>query len=287
MGGVTGEQTSNFWPNRVSDFKMITDEKPGETHISHVAMRVPVFSTNNVKLFFVQLEANFANSGIIQEKTRFNTLVSALDIEILKYASDLVFNQPKESPYTSLKQRLIQEFEFSEIKKVKTLLQDLELAEKKPSHLLREMRELSGSQLDETFLKNFWLSKLPLNVQAILSTSNEKFPELAIIADKILEFCPINSECSSIRPAHNQKDPSINDLALKVESLSRKVDLLTTLCNDLKGSRNQSRPRGRAGNFRSKSPGSKVPRSALCWYHEKYAEKASKCVPPCNFSKNE
>ncbi|GFS85439.1 integrase catalytic domain-containing protein [Trichonephila clavipes] len=56
----------------------------------------------------------------------------------------------------------------------------------KPSHLPRKMKELFGGQLQDEFLKNLWLQRLPSQIQAVLSISMETFDKLAEIADVAL-----------------------------------------------------------------------------------------------------
>ncbi|GFT02968.1 hypothetical protein TNCV_3422641 [Trichonephila clavipes] len=56
----------------------------------------------------------------------------------------------------------------------------------KPSHLPRKMKELFGGQLQDEFLKNLWLQRLPSQIQALLSFSMETFDKLAEIADVAL-----------------------------------------------------------------------------------------------------
>ncbi|GBN17193.1 hypothetical protein AVEN_163234-1 [Araneus ventricosus] len=90
----------------------------------------------------------------VSEQTKFDTLVAALDPQTLTYVSDLLYTPPKGNPYTALKNRLLSEFEVSQNKKVRALLEDLDLGDRKPSLLLRQMQELSEGLVDDAFLKN-------------------------------------------------------------------------------------------------------------------------------------
>ncbi|GBM36994.1 hypothetical protein AVEN_9479-1 [Araneus ventricosus] len=65
---------------------------------SRVAVRVPAFWANNVKLYFAQIEANFRIAGIVSEQTKFDTLVAALDPQTLTHVSDLLYIPPKDNP---------------------------------------------------------------------------------------------------------------------------------------------------------------------------------------------
>ncbi|XP_054708263.1 hemicentin-1-like [Uloborus diversus] len=85
-------------------------------------------------------------AGVTVEQTQFDHLVASLDAETLSHATDILC-QPPEKPYTALKERLLAEFEFSQSRKVKTLIEDLELGDKSPSMLLRKMKELSREHM--------------------------------------------------------------------------------------------------------------------------------------------
>ncbi|GFT02512.1 hypothetical protein NPIL_592361 [Nephila pilipes] len=47
------------------------------------------------------------------------------------------------------------------------------------------MKELVGNELNDDFLRNMWLQRLPAEIQTILSVSSEKLENLAKLADKI------------------------------------------------------------------------------------------------------
>ena len=61
----------------------------------------------------------------------------------------------------------------------------MEIGNKKPSVLLREMRNLANGNVTDDFLRTMWLQRLPTQTQAILATSSESLENLAKMADKI------------------------------------------------------------------------------------------------------
>ncbi|GBM88144.1 hypothetical protein AVEN_12367-1 [Araneus ventricosus] len=133
----------------------VSDSKNKEVESSNtgcdsVAVRVPSFWTNNVKLFFIQLEASFRLTGVTLEQTKFDYLAAALDPGTLSHATDIVCEPPPQ-PYIALKSRLLTKFEVSQEKKL--IIEDLELGDRSPSVLLRQMRDLSESHVDEAFFK--------------------------------------------------------------------------------------------------------------------------------------
>ena len=254
------------------------DTKLTEAGCSRVSVKVPTFWPANVKLFFVQLEASFRLAGITVEQTKFDHLVAALDAETLTYALDIVSNPPSE-PYTKLKTRLLSEFEVSQNRKVKTLLEDLELGDRTPSLLLRKMRELSEGHVDDEFLKNIWLRRLPVAVQTVLAVSSEELTTLSLMADKICECTLVNVSAIERQKAvgnSTQNDTRFRELQTQINELTKIVKArLRSNSPRNRDRRHFSRETHRADN--SKKEG------WLCWYHFRFKENARKCIPPCAF----
>ncbi|GBN08277.1 hypothetical protein AVEN_12401-1 [Araneus ventricosus] len=191
-----------------------------------VAVRVPSFWTNNAKLFFIQLETSFRLAEVSLEQTKFNYLVAALDPETLSHAMNIVCEPPPD-PYTALKSRLLTQFEVSQNKKLITLIEDLELGDRSPSVLLKQMRDLSECHIDEAFLKNIWMRRLTSHVQAVSAVSSESLSKLTEMADKIIKFSPgtVNSiSDSAFASCHvSQRDEQLLKMQKQIDELSRLV----------------------------------------------------------------
>lgn len=251
-------------------------------NIAAVSVRVPPFWKANPALWFCQLESQFETSRIVVDKTKYHTAVAAIDSSILSQVSDVVLNPPSENLYLNLKTKILERFADSDECRLKKLLTGLILGDKRPSQLLREMRELAGNGLSANALKSLWLQRLPSQCQAILTVSEDDLDRLALMADKISnvygsEIYSI-SECSEISTEKN--------LLSKIEVLTKQVSQLSNEVNSLMNPSFRSRSKSRSqsqSRFRSKSR----TKNDLCWYHAKFAEKASKCVKPCSFKSTE
>ncbi|GFU31437.1 transposon Ty3-G Gag-Pol polyprotein [Nephila pilipes] len=168
----------------------MTNDCNAQQHVSRVAAKLPSLGKQNIKLWFLLAEANFELYGITNDVTKYNNVIAAIDSEILSVVSDLLFDPPHADRYTTLKNRLIQEFSDSENQQIRKLLSELQLGDDKPSHLLRKMKELAGTALNDDFFRNLWFQRLPSEIQTILSVSSEKLENLAKLADKIAEVRP-------------------------------------------------------------------------------------------------
>lgn len=239
-----------------------------DVQVHRLALKLPGFWDNHPDLWFANIEAQFETSGITQDSTKFYHVVSALTSDIMSHVSDIVLTPPETEKYESLKTRLISDFSDSEQRKLKALTTELELGDDKPSHLLRKMRRMSG-KLEDEFLKNLWLQRLPLHIQAALSTSEDDLKKLAIKADKIHDLTGTRVNELSIKVPQAE----VSELRAQVAELNKKLDRFSM--RDQGNSRGQrrrsfSRPRNR-------------PRSPFreCWYHWKFGDRAERCLSPC------
>lgn len=261
--------------------------------VSRIAMRIPPFWADSVNLFFGQLESNFVLSCITKQETKFHTLISALDAGTLKHCSDLIANPPETAPYDKLKERLIEEFELSELQKIQVLLNELDVADKKPSLLLREMRELVVGRVDDCFLRNLWLSRLPAHAQAILSTGPDDLIELSRLADRVCEVwrpgaTGVFHETGGFQASAVARGSEVDMLKQQVSDLSKQCQILSETMSRLAGSISEQHSHDRLGNGMlcgpNRSEGATSPK--LCFYHERFGDSAFRCQRPCSYKKN-
>lgn len=253
--------------------------------ISRISVRAPPFWKANPALWFCQLEAQFEMNRITVDKSKYYTVVAAIESTVLDQVSDLVLNPPENGLYTALKRRLLDVFADSEQGRLKKLLSQIDLGDQKPSNLLREMRSLAGSSISSDILKTLWLQRLPSNMQAILSISAENLDRLVVMADKIHETT-VGSELHKIN-----LQPQETSIVNQIAELSRQLSELKSELShrgrkrDLnRSSRSKSRNRSQTPQTRNNSQHSKkVVKSKICWYHTKWGNKAKACVGPCNY----
>lgn len=144
-----------------------TDKAP---EVANVAFRVPPSWKSDV-VWFLQVASGFINAGMVSETTKFQVTVSALDAEIISYVRDIVIEIP-EDIYTVLKDRIVKQYTQSDSSRLRTLLQDMHLGDKRPSQLLYEMQGLSAVKVLDYLLRTLWLQRLLTQMQHILSISS-------------------------------------------------------------------------------------------------------------------
>ncbi|KAH7977853.1 hypothetical protein HPB49_003761 [Dermacentor silvarum] len=119
---------------------------------------------------------------------RLRYVVAHLHARYANEVWDIIANQPTANLYKRLKTELIRRLSLAEHQKVR-LLQSTELAERKPSELLRHMRSLEGNMKVQDFLlRSLQLERLQPHVQAILHAQiTLPLDQLSRIADRVIE----------------------------------------------------------------------------------------------------
>lgn len=139
-------------------------------------------------MWFVQLEASFSLANITNYMRRYFSVISLLDPKYL-VQFQIIIRAPSidGTAYETLKRAIIERFADTEATRLRKLLNDMELGDRRPSHLLEEMRELSNGKMDDSILIQIWKQRLPHTIQEILSGSAENVSstELARMADRI------------------------------------------------------------------------------------------------------
>ena len=223
--------------------------------ISRVSVKVPPFWKTNPALWFKQVESQFITAGITSDSTKFHTIVGSIEANVLSEVSDLILQPPSINMYATLKQRIQDRFCDSEEKLLKKLLRDVEIGDKKPSALLRDMVALASGKVSDDLLKSLWMQRLPKQTQAILSVSSESLTQLALMADKIADTSE-SWELNSISPSSTTYQ---NALEIKIDALTKQIETLT---ND----RGRNHLRQRGGRSKSRTTSANKKNKPLCWY---------------------
>lgn len=234
---------------------------------SSVTMRIPRFWKENPAVWFAQLEAQFENYNIGSEQSKYFAVLPELEPELLSQVSDIILSRPNNA-YTQMKQRLIDHFSISEEKRIKRLLNEMPIGDRKPSSLLREMRNLANGGVNDEFLRTMWLQRLPSQTQAILATSTEPLENLASMADKIGDI----SGSSTRNISAIQESTDINELRQQIATLTSAIERLQS-----------SRNRQSRSSSRKRQPGSRSLSQKVCYYHRKFGSNARCCRQPCTF----
>ncbi|CAB0031175.1 unnamed protein product [Trichogramma brassicae] len=193
--------------------------------VHRVAVRLSPFWPDKPAVWFAQAEAQFALAAEVE---------------------DIISNPPARLPYTNLRQSLINRLSVSEEQRVRQLISEEELGDRKPSQFLRHLRSLASTTIiHDNLLRQLWMQRLPSHVRAILASHPElALDKLADLADKISEVSPTppNFTVNAMSAAKGAEDPllrAISELKDTVVSIAlrqrhRLLDDLPLRCPDLK-----------------------------------------------------
>lgn len=244
--------------------------------IQHVAAssvhKLPPFWKENPKLWFMQIEAVFGISGITREETKFQYVIANIDSNFLPHVCDILESPPADgNKYQAVKERLIGSFSESQESKLRRLLKNQELGDQKPSHLLQIMRNLASGQLSDAVLKTLFLEQLPEDVRSILTISQvSDISALAMQADKIMSL-----RSPQLFEMNAGSNVDLFKISKQIEALENKFKKFS-----------RERPFTRSQDTTVRRNRSKSRNKEYCWYHNRFAEKATKCISPCSFTKN-
>lgn len=253
--------------------------------VNRVAIKVPPFWKANPRLWFRQLDSQFFNAGITNDLTKYHTLVGAVESNILAQVSDIILDPPAHNLYATLRQRLEERFSDSEEQQLRKLIGELELGDKRPSQLLREMRELSANRVSDAVLKSLWLQRLSTQIQAILSVSDQNLNMLATMADKVAEVTTtptlhaVNSTNIPLQTPCSCSPNVIDDLVTEMRNLTARVDALSRGRSET--NTKDPRPENRRRSLSRSRSNNHI--NGVCRYHYKFKDKANFCILPCSY----
>lgn len=247
------------------------------TEVGKVGVRIPPFWPEDPEVWFAQIEGQFAIAGITVDTTKFYYITSNLEPQYARHVSDIIKKPPDDGKYEKLKAELIKRLSVSQEAKLKQLLNDEVLGDRKPSEFLRHLQKLAGPAVPEDFMRTLWTGRLPTHIQtAVASQRKLSLEESAELADCIHDIVQGTPQVAST--SNDNVDP--NNMAKQIAELTKEVAALRLQLNE-KGSRHRSKSRDRQKKNRSRS---KSYDRSVCWYHRKFGTKANRCTTPCGFS---
>lgn len=239
------------------------------------------FYESDPELWFITVESQFAARKITADKTMYNHVVANLNFKAANEVKSLLKEPYVEGKYYALKKALIDAFATSATERIKQLLSNEELGDRKPSLLLSKMQQLAENAVSDEFIKSLWIQRLPETARQILSASNDTLENLAKMADRVWESAE-SSRVHSINEKASNSSLSL-ELGKLIEKLTARIEKVES--NNRKTRRDSTPHKG--SRSRSKSNTKRDEETdELCWYHRTIGDDAKKCRPPCTKSKN-
>lgn len=161
-----------------------------ESYVNEVTVKLLTFMGNIPDIWFQQIESIFKKRRITSDTRKYDLVFEALTPETMENISDF-FRKPLETDkYNSIKKLLVQRLTDSKQRQIQKFLNEFQLSDKRPSQLLREMRNLGGDLVHKEFLRTRFLQCMPTNIRTYLVDCSEaSLGKLNDMADAMLESC--------------------------------------------------------------------------------------------------
>lgn len=275
---------------------------------------MPKIVRENIELWFVQMDHWFNLNRITSDGTRFSTVVAALDPQLLLQIYETVMNPPAADKYNAIKAAVVRNFTESEQRRAQQFVSGLQLGDKKPSHLLNELRRIGGEAQDEKLLKVLWMNRLPMQVQTCLAAVTQPLNALAELADSVMETFRVGASAEHIntvnagastssniaaaasnnaatnRAVKNSDSDALTKLSAQMTQMAKQ---LAKLQQESGHSTHRARSHERSSSTNRQrrvtpapSSGNAAEDDGRCWYHQTYGHDARKCREPCIEPKN-
>lgn len=243
-------------------------------------VRLTTFWRNQPKLWFAQLECEFKAYRIRSDEIKYGAIVRHLDESTINMVGDILENPPETGKYEKLKTSLIERFTDSMEKRLRTLLDGIELGDKTPSTLLREMRNLAGANVTDNMLKTLWMQRLPARTQELLAVFDDAdLNKLATCADKAAERAPTTHNIAAVENTNQQQ--ILEKLVARVEEIATQVAVLRVSTRQSQQHNNRDRRHRSQSRNRKRSQTRTPEQNGMCFYHRKFADRAWRCTKPC------
>ncbi|GBP64685.1 hypothetical protein EVAR_47701_1 [Eumeta japonica] len=158
-----------------------------------------------------------------------------------------------------------------------------ELGDRKPSQFLRHLQGLPGPDISKDLLITIWTSCLPQNIQTVIAGQTAPTLELlADLADRVHEIAPPSLQVASTSTVSAHAS-TLESLTSEIAELRRQMKQLSTHFYRRLRPNSHGHPQGRSRSKSCTRSDFSYRKYPTCWYHSRYANKANKCVKPCDF----
>ena len=240
-------------------------------------------------IWFAQLESYFVVNNVMEQR-QLPILFSAFPASLTPVVKDLITETTLNSTYDSIKREVLLRTSSSAEKQFQTLVNDELLVDRKPSELLRRMRELVGVPAHSAFIKQLFLLRLLPQVKAILALMADKSSVdiIASSADKVMEFTKVPITASILLPkAEVFTLSAVGNISQEATHVAI-LDILERLTQEIRKLAvvKSQTPRHR---YKSRSPSPHHRRHSnklgLCFYHSHFGAETQRCKMLCSFFK--
>ena len=242
---------------------------------------MPPLWENDASAYFSTIELMFQEANMTSERSRYLALVTTLsrDASVFKSVAHLLKTTNTIKPYSTLKVAILQLYSNAGGEDLETSLNDCVRGDDKVSYYLARLRSIFASRycepttLQEDILKSRVVQSVDTPTRlALYSYEQSTVDELAAHANllslaKSQPTTPMSKvNITSTKPQYKINkyfDKQLENMSDAVDELNRKLEKFTSYQRN-KGS----------------APISTISKNELCFYHNRYGNRAHKCLSP-------
>ena len=213
------------------------------------SLKLPEFWEASPAAWFAHTESQFDLHGVADDNRRYHHVVTALPSSVATRIVGLLTRPPALDKYTTLKTQLLYNFSLSNAERADELFALNGLGGREPSQLMEHMLALLGDNEPGFLFTHLFLRQLPVSVRSALA--DVPVGDLRAFAIEVDKFwiAQRGSGGSSPIPAYTSPAPHV-----------------------------------RKNKTANVGPSCPVQRPDVCFYHERFGDRATKCRQPCSFA---
>ncbi|XP_037512337.1 uncharacterized protein LOC119389205 [Rhipicephalus sanguineus] len=221
--------------------------------VSAVQLRLPSFWPQDPQVWFHQVEAQFSLYRIASETTRYHHVASVLPPDVASKLSDVLSSPSDTAPYQHLKTKVLERFMPSERVRLQQLLEEGDLGDRRPSQLLRRMRQLlreHAVSAHSALLRELFLQRLSQPIRLVLAAAGDvNLGRLAELADQVHE-----ATSPSVNAVLPPADTEISRHEARIDELAASIAALRSPLQETRSPRSGRRALSGTRDARSPSP---------------------------------
>ena len=157
-------------------------ETNANDQVSAVSLKLPTFWSNNPKLWFCSVEAQFSVRNIVADDTKYNYVVAALSDDMANSVADVLLEPPATGKYEAIKNALTRFYRTPPVKQVLSFIRTGTMSDRRPREVAREIKSLDASL--EQYRMALFASAMPPQIQThLLARDYENLGEMAETAE--------------------------------------------------------------------------------------------------------
>jgi hypothetical protein len=244
------------------------------------------FWTTRPRAWFTFVESWFRLRGIEEDQSRFDHVLSALPAEMISQVIDIVDTMPAEGLYEHFKNQLLEVQQLLDYEKFDVLIKMEPMGGQKPSQLLHAMLEFCPVGMEKHLSFHYlYMQRLPQVLRTQLG--EVQAGDLRGLAARADRLWSVQAPSGGVAAVMDEQDGVAAVAAVKPAARGRgrgggRGGQQATVAKAAAKTA-ASGGAGAAGTPAADPTPSDLARmsSGLCFFHWAFADKASKCVPPC------